>query len=143
MGPEGSQVLYDAQGNAVIVSPNGMIIAQHRQVPGDLSPEVIAHHTKSARKAKTSTEHCPACGSGDYSVIGTVFTKNNGQVESKRCFDCGYPVEQRFSGMAGLTTGGQTAGRTRQVEHGGTQNNFSSKDTHAPSFAAEQGGPGR
>ena len=125
--PAGTQVLYDAQGNAVLVGPNGQVMATHRP-DGDPSVEV---HTKSARKAKAGGR-CPECDSGNYTAI-------NGQ--TKRCFDCGYPVVQAFSGMGGLAQG-KAVGKTRQVEHGGTVNQFA-VTTQAPSFAAEQGGPGR
>ena len=143
-----AQVLYDAQGNAVLVGPNGQVLAV-QGTPGDLSPEEIARHTKSARKAK-STETCPECGSGNYTIIGSKFTKN-GEVETKRCFTCGYPVVQRGSGMSGLTTGKAT-GTARQVAHGGIENGFTSTVVGVngqpvlaptPAFAAEHGGPGR
>jgi hypothetical protein len=134
--PAGAQVLYDAQGNAVMVAPNGQLMAQP---PAELNPESIAHHSRSAHKAK-STDRCPKCGGPNYTTIGSVFTER-GQVESKRCFDCGYPVDNRESGTPGR--GGKVSGKTRQVEHGGVVNNFFAQGREAPAFAAEHGGPGR
>lgn len=139
--PAQAQVLYDAADNAVMVA-NGQVMATQVNA-NDLPPDIIECQTKSARLARgNSNNHCPACDSPDYSSIGTIFTKN-GQVETMRCFACGYPVEQRFSGMKGLTTGGKVEGKTRQVEHGGIVPNFSGQQIQPPAFAAEQGGPGR
>jgi hypothetical protein len=97
-------------------------------------------------------DRCPECGSGDYAVTAKAFTKERGQVETKRCFDCGYPKLQRGSGM-GSVTNAPVTGRARQVAHGGgVVNNFiapvqgADGGLHAPpppAFASEQGGPGR
>lgn len=107
----------------------------------DGTEQAVAVHTKSARLAR-STGTCPECGSGNYLTTARMVTKH-GQVETKKCFDCGYPVVQQFSGLSAVTKG-KAVGKTRQVAHGGTQvHNFAGSDTAAPAWAAEQGGPGR
>lgn len=107
---------------------------------------------RSLQKAPSSqqSERCPNCDSGDYAATAKAFTRN-GEVSTKRCFDCGYPVLQRTSGM-GAMTGVPMGGHARQVAHGGAINNFIAPVVDGegrrllpaePAFMAEHGGPGR
>lgn len=92
-------------------------------------------------KSAGDTDRCPNCHSGDYTVVATAFTQR-GQVETKRCFDCGFPKLHEFSGMTGTTD--VVGGKAQQVAHaGGNVHNFAAQQLQAPSFAAEHGGPGR
>ncbi len=127
--PEG--VVYDAAGNAFVIQDG-------RLVPYNV-PETDPSKTKASSARKT--ERCPECGSGHYETTVKARTRN-GTVETKRCFDCGYPVDNSTRGMAGLT-GGKPDGHSRQVAHGGIENNFAPQQLAAPAFASEQGGPGR
>lgn len=103
-------------------------------------PDELAGHKLPPSAAES--DRCPECNSGDYVEVAKAFTPR-GAVATKRCFDCGYPVKQQFSGMTAITEGGVT-GKAKQVAHGGAvANNFSPQSTQAPAFAAEQGGPGR
>lgn len=57
-------------------------------------------------------DRCPDCGSGNYFAASR---------ETKpRCFDCGYPVVQSTSGMAGMSSDAPVH-RSRQVS---TESNF-------------------
>jgi hypothetical protein len=134
--PPGSQVLYDAQGNAVLVGANGQVLSTHQMQQGD--PLAGRRLPPSASRG----DRCPECGSGDYAITGKGFNKSSGSFDVWKCFDCGYPVKQEFSGMSDIT-GGQAVGKAQQVAHGGLQSNYAPQQTQAPSFAAEQGGPGR
>lgn len=110
--------------------------------PQDPEQAEIERHTKHARKAKQNST-CPECGGPNYTSIGSQFFKNHGQVEQRRCFDCGYPITQQFSGMSGVTEG-QAQGKARQVAHGGANvHNAQLGSTQAPLFASPHGGPGR
>ena len=141
--PASSRPWWDQSAPPPSPGPQNPAQGYSQQDPGDLSPEEIQRHTKSARKARNSRGECPECGGSNYTTIGTKFFKNAGAVTQQRCFDCGYPITQQFSGMSGVS-GGKVAGHARQVAHGGGDvYNFSGQSTQAPAFAAEHGGPGR
>lgn len=63
---------------------------------------------------------CPECNSANYSVAAKQVTQN-GQVESWRCYDCGYPIVQAGSKHGGATSAPSQGGaqRARQVATGG------------------------
>ena len=60
-------------------------------------------------------ERCPGCGSGNY---GGATPESR-----KRCYDCGYPIQQSGSGVGkGVVSGGQASGPATpavQVQTGG------------------------
>ena len=63
-----------------------------------------------------SADRCPECGSGNY---GGATPESR-----KRCYDCGYPIQQSGSGMGKgiIGQGGQASGPAqpaRQVQSGG------------------------
>lgn len=58
-------------------------------------------------QSSRETESCVACGSGNYfAPLGT---------QRKRCYDCGYPIMQQGSGLAGSGTGNGTVKAAKQV----------------------------
>ena len=63
---------------------------------------------------------CPECRSANYAVAAKQITQN-GQVESWRCYDCGYPLIQAGSQHGGATSAGASgpAQKSRQVSTGG------------------------
>lgn len=126
------QVVQDAAGNQFVVQ-NGQLVPLQQQDP--LAGRKLP---KSAGQKDT----CPECGSPDYAITGKGFNKQSGSFDVWKCFDCGYPVKQEFSGMTDVT-GAAAGGATKQVSYGGLANNFTPQQTQAPAFAAEQGGPGR
>ena len=78
--------------------------------------EVLAHFTKHAHKAKSHTDRCPECGSGNY-------TRATAESYLK-CFECGY--NDRFSQMAaGMPTSpGESSAPSKQIAFGGGQGNI-------------------
>lgn len=67
-------------------------------------------------KAKTSKmyDRCPECSSGNYfAPTGT---------QRMRCYDCGYPITQSGSGVAG--TGGSSSGPTQKAIQVGQNGGF-------------------
>ena len=66
--------------------------------------------TKKAQSKKLN-ERCPECDSGNYfAPKGT---------QRMRCYDCGYPIMQQGSGMAGNSSAqGGTVQRAKQVGQG-------------------------
>ena len=68
------------------------------------------HITQRPALSSLQTDHCPACASGNYMAApGT---------QSKRCFDCGYPVQQAGSGL-GTVNKSKTVHKATQVEGAG------------------------
>ena len=63
---------------------------------------------------------CPECRSVNYAVAAKQIT-SNGQVESWRCYDCGYPIVQSGSKLGGASSAPSAgpAQRATQVETGG------------------------
>lgn len=63
---------------------------------------------------------CPGCGSNNYSVAAKQVTQN-GQVESWRCYECGYPLVQAGSSHGGANSAPSAgpAQRAKQVPTGG------------------------
>jgi hypothetical protein len=45
---------------------------------------------------------CPSCRSKNYMKVGSQVTAT-GAVDAWRCYDCGYPIVQRGSGMSGIS----------------------------------------
>lgn len=99
-------------------------------VPQQAVPhDELAGHDFSRATSRKSTERCPECDSPNYAKVGTK-TGQNGTFDVKRCFGCGYPKIQEFSGMAQL--GGEVDGRTRQVaDAGALVHNWHPQDTRA------------
>lgn len=69
----------------------------------------------SKAQSASSVETCPDCGSGDY------FSAT--RETSKRCFDCGYPVQQSGSRFGSLT-GAHVDGAAKQANGNDTQSNW-------------------
>lgn len=72
-------------------------------------PEVPDKPTKTTHEKSQGV--CPGCGSDNFFAMGTA---------QSRCYDCGYPVVQRSSGMTGTGDGGP-ATPARQVPTSGYQ----------------------
>jgi ribosomal protein S27AE len=70
-------------------------------------PQAAQAPTK-ARSAR-ETDLCPGCGSGNY--FGTADSR-------KRCYDCGYPVEQSGYGAAAHAGEGQPARQITRMAKG-------------------------
>ena len=71
------------------------------------------HLVTKAQSAKRS-DTCPDCGSGNYfAPQGT---------QRMRCYDCGYPIQQTGSGIAG--TGGSSSGPTQKAIQVGQSGGF-------------------
>ena len=56
-----------------------------------------------SQQATPPAPRCPSCHSANYSVAAKQITQN-GQVESWRCYDCGYPLVQAGSGLGGANS---------------------------------------
>lgn len=66
-----------------------------------------------------ASSSCPSCRSKNYMKVGSQVTAS-GSVDAWRCYDCGYPLVQRGSGIGGVST--PSAGPTQaavQVPTGG------------------------
>ena len=96
-------------------------------LPPDDRPKVAfgEYQPAGASHLKKDADSCPECGSGNYQTIAKVAT-TRGMVESKRCFECGYPVVQQFSGMNSIVSGhhGVPSQPARQVPTAGGQGNI-------------------
>jgi hypothetical protein len=78
---------------------------QSPNIPVQYDPEADQLVTK-AQSARQS-ELCPGCMSGNYfAPLGT---------QRKRCYDCGYPIMQQGSGLAGSGTGNGPVQAAKQV----------------------------
>ena len=69
-----------------------------------------------SQQIRPTADRCPGCGSGNYGGATPE--------ARKRCYDCGYPIQQSGSGIGqGIVgQGGQASGPaqpTRQVQSGG------------------------
>lgn len=74
---------------------------QHQQ----MAPAPQAPAPTKAQSAR-SDERCPACTSGNYfAVVGA----------KARCYDCGYPIVQQFSGAGMPSSRGESATPTHQL----------------------------
>lgn len=76
------------------------------QAPGIQQPNVQASYDPATDQVVTraqssrNSERCPECMSGNYMApTGT---------QRKRCYDCGYPIQQSGSGI--IATGGSSSG---------------------------------
>lgn len=73
-----------------------------------------------SQQVTPAAPRCPECGSGNYTIAAKQVTQN-GQVESWRCYDCGYPLIQAGSSHGGANSApssGPTQ-RSKQVQTGG------------------------
>ena len=79
------------------------------------TPDVGQSSYPSPTPAVPRGDRCPGCGSGNYGGATPE--------ARKRCYDCGYPIQQSGSGMGkGITGGPQASGPTqasKQVATGG------------------------
>jgi predicted RNA-binding Zn-ribbon protein involved in translation (DUF1610 family) len=124
--PASSRPWWD---QSAVVMPQG----PHIQQPAaqGFSPE----HDFSKAKSARMDDRCPECGSNNYAPIATAKTRR-GAMETWRCFDCGYPVVQEFSGMASVGQG-QAEGRSRQLDHGGLHSNYQPTNTVAGALRSQ------
>jgi hypothetical protein len=97
-------------------------------VPVAPADDLGGHDVSKATHLRTAGT-CPDCGSGNLAPTGKVTTRH-GQVESTRCFDCGWPVAHSTKGMGGLASGAAD-GAARQIATGGLTNNFQPQNTIA------------
>lgn len=65
--------------------------------------------------AYTPIDRCPGCGSGNY---GGATPESR-----KRCYDCGYPIQQSGSGMSGVR-GPKAEGPVQAAKQVHSGNNF-------------------
>ncbi len=91
----------------------------------------LAEYATDKAPSQRMTDRCPACNSTNYGPIAKQFTAR-GMVETWRCFGCGYPVQQQFSGMTSISNA-PVAGHARQISHdgGGLVSNYQPKNTAA------------
>ena len=102
-----------SQSSTPAVSPPPSNI--YRATPGapntpvnyDPNQDQLVTRAQSARSA----DRCPGCNSGNY-----MSAPNGGR---PRCYDCGYPLIQQGSGLAGSGTSGGAATPAKQVGQGG------------------------
>lgn len=88
------------------------------QIPMSRMPQAPIQQPALLPSSGAST-HCPSCRSNNYMKVGAQVTQG-GAVDAWRCYDCGYPVVQRGSGMSGISA--PSAGPTQaavQVPTGG------------------------
>lgn len=75
-----------------------------------VTPHPIQPATSTKAQSARSSAVCPGCASGNYfAVVGS----------KPRCYDCGYPVVQQFSGAGMPSSRGETATPTHQLPPGG------------------------
>lgn len=106
--PQQYQSPYPPLNNPAAMQP--MTQAVPNQLDGRLIPQ----------SSRTDTS-CPGCRGNNYATVGSIATQN-GSVEAKRCYDCGYPLVQAGSGMSGIRGAGSSQGPTKaavQVPTGG------------------------
>ena len=81
--------------------------APNTPVSYDPNQDQLVTRAQSAR----ASSRCPGCNSGNYMAApGT---------ERYRCYDCGYPIVQQGSGLAGSGTGNGSSTPAKQVGQGG------------------------
>lgn len=103
-----------------------------RAAAGPVAPQdpELAGHDFSRATSLRMQDRCPECGSGNYAPIAKMKTRN-GAVETWRCFNCGYPVDNTERGTGG-GLGGKVDGRARQLaEVGGLTSNYQPTNTIA------------
>lgn len=89
-------------------------VQQQQVMPQQLVQQPqVAEYTTTKASASRKAGQCPECQSGNYLAM----TTKNGDVE--RCYDCGYPVMQAFSGMSMPSLPGQNVTPTKQIEGAG------------------------
>lgn len=83
---------------------------------GQTQPNLIpAGQNNTPPTRYTPADKCPGCGSGNY---GGATPESR-----KRCYDCGYPIQQSGSGMSGIR-GPQAEGPTQPAKQVHSGNNF-------------------
>lgn len=55
-------------------------------------------HVVQLNQKHAKTGYCPECNSGNYNT-----QRSTTGITVGRCFDCGYPIQQRGSGMSGIS----------------------------------------
>lgn len=75
-----------------------------------LTPHPAQVATSTKAQSARSNAHCPACNSGNYFAVGGA---------APRCYDCGHPVIQQFSGAGMPSSRGETATPTAQLPPAG------------------------
>ena len=115
----GQQPQQPQQPMAPTVPPNLPPAFAVQTPPATYRPQQNAAYPPSVQVTPASPT-CPACHSGNYSVAAKQITQN-GQVESWRCYDCGYPLVQAGSthGGANSAPSAGPAQRSKQVPTGG------------------------
>jgi ribosomal protein S27AE len=81
--------------------------APNTPVSYDPNQDQLVTKAQSARAA----DRCPACNSGNY-----MSAPSGGRM---RCYDCGYPIVQQGSGLAGTGTGSGPVVASKQPNQGG------------------------
>jgi hypothetical protein len=71
--------------------------------------------TPPVQQTMPMSERCPGCGSGNY---GGATPESR-----KRCYDCGYPIQQSGSGVVGVSMP-QSQGPVQPSKQVSTANNF-------------------
>jgi len=95
--------------------PAPQALLQQPQQPAFSQPQQQPNYPPVQQTAPL-TERCPGCGSGNY---GGATPESR-----KRCYDCGYPIQQSGSGVGNgiVGQGGQSSGpaqASKQVQAGG------------------------
>ena len=106
------------------VQPQQPVVYPQNTPPTQMAPKPATYvappqsQYPPSQQATPQAPTCPSCRSNNYSVAAKQITQN-GEVESWRCYDCGYPKVQAGSGVG---TVGQSTGPARaakQVPTGG------------------------
>lgn len=102
-----SQPWWSAQG------PSGPSQAPP-EPPADAGQQVILPEHLNLRKfgSLKDTERCPGCGGTSYMTVNGADPRAHFAV--RRCFECGYPVQQTTSGLSSISGGGPSTS-ARQV----------------------------
>ena len=87
--------------------------------PVSAPPTPASGATPAQATASKRAASCPECGGTNYALIGTQ-TGGGGTFEVRRCFDCGYPVQQTGGGLSTSSSeAGKPVARAQQVAPGG------------------------
>lgn len=78
-------------------------------------PTINVGQTNTPPVAYTPMDRCPGCGSGNY---GGATPESR-----KRCYDCGYPIQQSGSGVSGVR-GPRAEGPVQPAKQVHSGNNF-------------------
>lgn len=89
------------------------------QVPMARMPQSTNPQPTTFLPSSGNASNCPSCRSKNYMKVGSQVT-SSGAVDAWRCYDCGYPLTQTGTGIAGVSA--PSAGPTQaavQVPTGG------------------------